>query len=124
MAGRIVRWGAVLGLGAVWWWALLRVVVAPDTGALEGVVVAGGWGLSLLPVHTVSKARAVGAVRTGRWRAAWRAGDAGEGAGAGADADAEAEADADGHVNGGVGVGADAAKASPRRRWGAGFDLS
>jgi len=79
MAGRIVRWGAVLGLGAVWWWALIRVAVAADVGALEGAVAAGGWGLSLLPVHTVSKARAVGAVGTGCWKAAWRAGDAGAG---------------------------------------------
>ncbi|OSZ58430.1 hypothetical protein OQI_21755 [Streptomyces pharetrae CZA14] len=80
MTGRIVRWGALLGLGAVWWWALLRVALAGDPGALEGAVAAGGWGLSLLPVHTVSKARAVGAVGTGRWRAAWRVGDMGAGA--------------------------------------------
>ncbi|MEV8552973.1 hypothetical protein AB0L04_24555 [Streptomyces glaucescens] len=95
MAGRIVRWGAVLGLGAVWWWALFRVVVAADAGALEGALVAGGWGLSLLPVHTVSKARAVGAVGTGRWRAAWRAG--------GAAADAKAEAGVGGEPGEGPG---------------------
>ncbi|CAM5282538.1 hypothetical protein SGLAM104S_03425 [Streptomyces glaucescens] len=83
MTGRIVRWGALVGLGAVWWWALLRVALAGDPGALEGAVAAGGWGLSLLPVHTVSKARAVGAVGTGRWRAAWRVGDVGAGTGPG-----------------------------------------
>ncbi|MEV1063681.1 hypothetical protein [Streptomyces sp. NPDC050263] len=78
MAGRIVGRGAVLGLGlglgAVWWWAVVRLAVLPDAGALEGAVVAGGWGLSLLPVHCVAKARAVGAVGEGRWRAAWRGG--------------------------------------------------
>jgi hypothetical protein len=73
MAGRIVRWGAALGLGAVWWWAVLRLALAPDAGVLEGAVAAGGWGLSLLPVHCVPKVRAAGAVATGRWAAAWQA---------------------------------------------------
>jgi hypothetical protein len=72
MAGRIVRWGAALGLGALWWWAVLRLALAPDAGVLEGAVAAGGWGLSLLPVHCVPKARAAGALGAGRWRAAWR----------------------------------------------------
>ncbi|MEU0388085.1 hypothetical protein [Streptomyces chartreusis] len=65
------RWGArgaVLGLGALWWWAVLRLVVAPGAGALEATVAAGGWGLSVLPVHCVPKGRASGAVGTGRWR--------------------------------------------------------
>jgi hypothetical protein len=52
---RIVRWGATLGLGALWWWGVLRLAVASDAGAVEGAVVAGGWGLSLLPVHCVPK---------------------------------------------------------------------
>lgn len=52
---RIVRWGAALGLGALWWWGVLRLAIAPDAGAVEGAVVAGGWGLSLLPVHCVPK---------------------------------------------------------------------
>ncbi|WP_078632334.1 hypothetical protein [Streptomyces resistomycificus] len=73
MAGPIVRWGAVLGLGALWWWAVLRLALAPDAGVLEGAVAAGGWGLSLLPVHCVPKDRATGAVPSGRWAAAWRA---------------------------------------------------
>ncbi|MGW1596840.1 hypothetical protein [Streptomyces sp. NPDC002343] len=75
MAGRIVRWGAALGLGALWWWAALRLTLGQGSGVLEGAVVAGGWGLSLLPVHCAPKARAAGAVPTGCWGAAWRAGD-------------------------------------------------
>lgn len=59
MAVRTVRWGALLGLGAVWWWAVLRLALAPGAGVLEGAVAAGGWGLSLLPVHCVPKARAL-----------------------------------------------------------------
>lgn len=55
MAGRIARWGAALVLGALWWWGVLRLALVPDAGALEGAVVAGGWGLSLLPVHCVPK---------------------------------------------------------------------
>nr|WP_256362942.1 hypothetical protein [Streptomyces sp. TRM70350] len=70
MAGRIVRWGAVLGLGAVWWWAVLRLATAPDAGALEGAVAAGGWGLSLLPVHCVPRGRAAGSLGRAAWRAA------------------------------------------------------
>jgi hypothetical protein len=41
-----------LGLGVVWWWAVLRLLLIPgDAGVVEGTVAAGGWGLSLLPVH-------------------------------------------------------------------------
>jgi len=71
MAGRIVRWGAALGLGALWWWSVLRLALVPDSGVLEGAVAAGGWGLSLLPVHCVPKARAARAVGSDRWREAW-----------------------------------------------------
>lgn len=77
MVGRAVRWGAVLGLGAVWWWAVLRLALGADTGALEGAVAIGGWGLSLLPVHCMPKARAAGAIGPERWVAAWRAGSVG-----------------------------------------------
>ncbi|MEV4335147.1 hypothetical protein AB0K02_32365 [Streptomyces sp. NPDC049597] len=52
---------ALLGLvaGAVWWWAVLRLALVPEhAGVLEGAVAAGGWGLSLLPVH-VSASRGV-----------------------------------------------------------------
>ncbi|WP_240926346.1 hypothetical protein [Streptomyces sp. JB150] len=106
MAGRIVRWGsvgAVLGLGMVWWWAVLRMAVAPDAGVLEGTVAAGGWGLSLLPVHAVSKTRAVGALATGRWRAAWRG--VGSGAGSGAGAEGGGVGDAGAGCGGGAGEG-------------------
>ncbi len=67
-----MRRGVLFGLGAVWWWAVVRLAVAPGAGALEGAVAAGGWGLSLLPVHCVAKGRAVGALAAGRWHAAWR----------------------------------------------------
>lgn len=78
MAGRIARWGAALGLGALWWWGVLRLALAPDAGALEGAVVAGGWGLSLLPVHCVPKAEAMragcrGARAAGGVATAWGA---------------------------------------------------
>ena len=66
------RRGAVVGLGALWWWAVARLVLAPDAGAVEGAVAAGGWGLSVLPVHCMPKARAKGALAAGRWRRAWR----------------------------------------------------
>ncbi|MFG3044141.1 hypothetical protein ACGFZR_04310 [Streptomyces sp. NPDC048241] len=88
MNGRIVRWGAGLGFGAVWWWAVLRLTLGDGAGVLEGSVVLGGWGLGVLPVHCVAKERAEGAVRTGRWREAWRG--AGEGAGEGEGAEAGA----------------------------------
>ncbi|MEU0742318.1 hypothetical protein [Streptomyces sp. NPDC006134] len=77
MAGRTVRRGVALGLGALWWWAVLRLAVAPGAGVVEGAVAAGGWGLSVLPVHCAPKERAAGAVGAGRWRRAWRAGGAG-----------------------------------------------
>ncbi|WP_231626899.1 hypothetical protein [Streptomyces apocyni] len=45
-----------LGLGAVWWWAVLRLAVVPErSGVVEGAVAVGGWGLSLLPLHCVPK---------------------------------------------------------------------
>ncbi|WP_329334014.1 hypothetical protein OG866_11690 [Streptomyces sp. NBC_00663] len=68
MVRPIVRWGAALTLGALWWWAVLRLALAPGAGVLEGAVAAGGWGLSLLPVHCVPRARAAGALAVGRWR--------------------------------------------------------
>ncbi|MEH0418070.1 hypothetical protein [Streptomyces sp. B21-083] len=79
MAVRIVRWGALLGLGVVWWWAVLRLALAPGAGVLEGAVAAGGWGLSLLPVHCVPKTSAARAVEV----AGAVRGLGGEGVGAG-----------------------------------------
>ncbi|MPY63040.1 hypothetical protein [Streptomyces spongiae] len=49
------RWGAALGLGALWWWGMLRLALSPDAGPVEAAIAAGGWGLSLLPVHCVPK---------------------------------------------------------------------
>ncbi|MFI9808135.1 hypothetical protein ACIHEJ_27840 [Streptomyces sp. NPDC052301] len=74
MVGRNVRRAVALGLGAVWWWAALRLALGQGAGVLEGAVVTGGWGLSLLPVHCVPKRGANGALEAGRWSAAWRAG--------------------------------------------------
>ncbi|MDI3406004.1 hypothetical protein QIS96_19550 [Streptomyces sp. B-S-A6] len=67
--------GVALVLGAVWWWAALRLLLEPGrTGVVEGAVFAGGWGLSVLPVHSVPFARAVSARRRARQEAArWRA---------------------------------------------------
>ncbi|MFC9281955.1 hypothetical protein [Streptomyces collinus] len=73
---RVVRWGAALGLGVLWWWAVLRIALGTGSGVIEGAVVVGGWGLSVLPVHCVPKRQAAGAVETGRWAAAWRTADA------------------------------------------------
>ncbi|MFC9299268.1 hypothetical protein ACFTWH_30315 [Streptomyces sp. NPDC057011] len=43
-----------VAVGALWWWAVLRLVLAPaESGPVEGAVAVGGWGLGLLPVHCV-----------------------------------------------------------------------
>ncbi|MCX3060496.1 hypothetical protein [Streptomyces beihaiensis] len=57
---RVVRCVVALVAGGLWWWAVVRLAFVPDAGAFEGAVAAGGWGLSLLPVHALPKARAVG----------------------------------------------------------------
>ncbi|WP_381793575.1 hypothetical protein [Streptomyces niveus] len=45
-----------LALGGLWWWAVLRLALAPEhVGVIEGAVAAGGWGLSLLPVHAAAR---------------------------------------------------------------------
>lgn len=52
------RWALVLVLGGVWWSAVLRLLLEPErSGLFEGAVIAGGWGLSLLPVHVTATAR-------------------------------------------------------------------
>lgn len=46
-----------LGLvaGGLWWWAVLRLVLVPEqAGLVESAMAAGGWGLSLLPVHVTA----------------------------------------------------------------------
>ncbi|MEV4879501.1 hypothetical protein [Streptomyces cyaneofuscatus] len=56
----IRRWVPALVLGGLWWWAVLRLALQPEqAGVVEGAVAAGGWGLSLLPVHVASVASAV-----------------------------------------------------------------
>ncbi|MFI2411637.1 hypothetical protein [Streptomyces sp. NPDC018947] len=72
MTSATVRRAAGLGLGALWWWAVLRLALVPAAGPVEGAVAVGGWGLSVLPVHCVPRSRAVGAVGPGRWRRALR----------------------------------------------------
>ncbi|MFF4247949.1 hypothetical protein ACFYY2_26285 [Streptomyces sp. NPDC001822] len=52
------RWVPVLVLGGMWWWAVLRLLLEPEhSGLMEGAVAAGGWGLSLLPVHVTATRR-------------------------------------------------------------------
>jgi uncharacterized protein (DUF697 family) len=67
-----VRRVAALALGVLWCWAVVRLVLVPGAGAVEGAVAVGGWGLSVLPVHCVPRNQAVGAVGAGRWRRAVR----------------------------------------------------
>ncbi|MET8506703.1 hypothetical protein ABZV60_18925 [Streptomyces sp. NPDC004787] len=55
---------AGLVAGGLWWWAVARLLLVPgETGPVEGAVAAGGWGLSLLPVHV--------AASSGRGEGAW-----------------------------------------------------
>ncbi|MFE4496388.1 hypothetical protein ACFRKD_28450 [Streptomyces niveus] len=52
-----------LALGGLWWWAVLRLALVPEhAGVIEGAVAAGGWGLSLLPVHAAART----SVRSGK----------------------------------------------------------
>ncbi|AWE52797.1 hypothetical protein [Streptomyces nigra] len=81
MARPMARWGVALAGGALWWWAVVRLVCVPGAGALEAAVAAGGWGLSLLPVHCEPKEQADGAVDARQWVRAWRAGRVGRRAG-------------------------------------------
>ena len=70
------RWIAVTVIGGLWWWAVLRLTLWPHVaGMVEGAVAAGGWGLSLLPVHCVPWAgrRDRGRERARPGEEAWRA---------------------------------------------------
>ncbi|MBT2407460.1 hypothetical protein J7I97_31620 [Streptomyces sp. ISL-87] len=61
-------------MGLVWWWAVLRLALAPgDSGPVEGAVAVGGWGLGLLPVHCTPR----GPVRRSRRAAAGGSAEAG-----------------------------------------------
>ncbi|MCX5404234.1 hypothetical protein OHA37_10080 [Streptomyces sp. NBC_00335] len=54
MLGIPVGLALALSVGVLWWWAVLRLVLAPaEAGLVEGAVAVGGWGLGLLPVHCV-----------------------------------------------------------------------
>ncbi|MFJ3827199.1 hypothetical protein ACIPWI_04445 [Streptomyces sp. NPDC090046] len=82
---RLLRIPAVSALaftvGALWWWAVLRLVLVPEeSGAVEGAVAVGGWGLGLLPVHCVP-----GPVRRARARREALSAAGGADAGNGAD---------------------------------------
>ncbi|MFD7169629.1 hypothetical protein [Streptomyces violascens] len=70
-----MRWVPALVVAALWWWAVLRMVLVPGrTGFVEGAMVAGGWGLSLLPVHVTPEPSArSGSTRASR-RRRWGAG--------------------------------------------------
>ncbi|MGW4162270.1 hypothetical protein [Streptomyces sp. NPDC004788] len=64
---------AGLVAGGLWWWAVLRLLLVPgETGPVEGAVAAGGWGLSLLPVHVAASSGKRGAARGGVTRASRR----------------------------------------------------
>ncbi|MEU9705065.1 hypothetical protein [Streptomyces sp. NPDC047981] len=102
-----------LAAGGLWWWAVLRLVLVPDqAGLVEGAVAAGGWGLSLLPVHVTASA-AVGGRTPGRTRA----GSARSGRGVRGAGDA-------GRGVRGTGGASRVTTASRRRRWGGGSDPS
>jgi hypothetical protein len=63
------RRAAGLVLGGLWCWAVLRLATHPEAaGQVEGVVAAGGWSLSLLPVHCVRRAEAKSGGSGGRNR--------------------------------------------------------
>jgi hypothetical protein len=79
-SARTARRAAALGLGVLWWWAVLRLALEPGAGVIEGTVALGGWGLSVLPVHCVPRRRAAGALGAGRWRRALRGAGRGPGA--------------------------------------------
>ncbi len=58
-----------LVVGGLWWWAVLRLLLVPgDSGPVEGAVAAGGWGLSLLPVHVAASSRPTSLTRAWRRR--------------------------------------------------------
>ncbi|MFD4261440.1 hypothetical protein ACFWR9_28395 [Streptomyces sp. NPDC058534] len=79
-SARAARRAAALALGWLWWWAVLRLALEPGAGVLEGAVAAGGWGLSVLPVHCAPRRRAAGALEAGRMRRALRTAAGGAGA--------------------------------------------
>ncbi|MEV6332521.1 hypothetical protein [Streptomyces sp. NPDC051909] len=64
---------AGLVAGGLWWWAVVRLLLVPgEAGPVEGAVAAGGWGLSLLPVHVAASSRRRGGARARLTRASRR----------------------------------------------------
>nr|WP_073909976.1 hypothetical protein [Streptomyces sp. CB00455] len=101
-------WALGLAVGALWWWAVLRLVLVPaESGPVEGAVAVGGWGLGLLPVHCVPAP-----VRKVRRRAV-RAGGGGGGA---TGAPGPSVGDGSGAAAGAA-RDVPATRASRRRRW-------
>lgn len=51
---RLVQRGLTVGCGLAWWWAAVRLALAPDgrPGLSEGAVLTG-WSLGLIPLHAV-----------------------------------------------------------------------
>ncbi|MFE6224758.1 hypothetical protein [Streptomyces sp. NPDC057854] len=71
-----------LVVGGLWWWAVLRLLLVPgESGAVEGAVAAGGWGLSLLPVHVAASSRPARLLTASRLTTAWRRRRSGAGSG-------------------------------------------
>ncbi|MGW5396687.1 hypothetical protein [Streptomyces sp. NPDC003952] len=102
MLGIPVGLALALSVGVLWWWAVLRLVLAPaDAGPVEGAVAVGGWGLGLLPVHCVPGP--VGGRRR-RGAAGGRGDGGGAGNGAGGGVSGHGGAVGDGGVPGGGGV--------------------
>jgi hypothetical protein len=65
---RPVRWALAFLGGALWWWAAVRLAAQPPrAGSVEGLVVAGGWGLGLVPLRSTPWS---GSAPPERWPAA------------------------------------------------------
>jgi hypothetical protein len=66
---RALRWVVAPAFAAAWGWAAVRLLIQPgEAGPLETALAAGGWGLSLLPVHCVPEPADGAATRASRRR--------------------------------------------------------
>ncbi|MEU0404889.1 hypothetical protein ABZ318_32675 [Streptomyces sp. NPDC006197] len=96
-----------LAAGGLWWWAVLRLLLVPgESGPVEGTVAAGGWGLSLLPVHVAASSGRRGAGASGVFSGSGISGAVVR------------------RVTGRGAAGRAVTRASRRRRWGGGSDRS
>lgn len=69
------RWVLAVVVGLLWWWAVLRLAVRPETArSWQGAAAMAGWTLGLIPLHAVP---AGAAQAVSRRRALGRAGSAG-----------------------------------------------